>query len=259
MRWLRFSPIVACLCLAACGGGGGGNETVPVTQTTSTTPTQETTPTTPAQTTSVRAYFLLNGKVQPVERRVPKTRAVAAAALGALNEGLTGAEQRLGLTTDVNVGSLSVTRIENGTAFFDGPSQPAGAQAQIVYTLTQFPSVRSVEIGGRRVSRADFEDWTPAILVESPLPFQTVSSPLRVTGTANTFEATFRYEITDSAGDVVSKDFVTATSGSGVRGTFDFTARFGAKPGAGKLTVFESSAKDGSRIHVVEIPLTLAP
>ncbi len=189
---------------------------------------------------------------------MPKTRGVASAALAALNEGLTQAEQRLGLTSDVNVGSLAVTRIENGTAFFDGPSQPPGAQAQIVYTLTQFPTVKSVDIAGKRVGRADLEDWTPAILVESPLPFETVSSPLRVTGTANTFEATFQYELADSSGDVVSKSFVTATSGSGVRGTFDFTARFGAKPGPGKLTVFEASAKDGSRIHVVEIPLTLS-
>ena len=180
MRWLRFSPIVACLCLAACGGGGGGNETVTVTDTTPSTSTSKTTPTTTAETTSVRAYFLLNGKVQPVERRVAKTRAVATAALGALNEGLTDAEQRLGLTSDVNVGSLAVTKIENGTAFFDGPSQPAGARAQVVYTLTQFPTVKSVEIAGKRVSRADFEDWTPAILVESPLPFETVTSPLRV-------------------------------------------------------------------------------
>ena len=50
-----------------------------------------------------------------------------------------------------------------------------------------------------------------------------MSSPLRVTGTANTFEATFNYELNDTDGKVVDKNFVTATSGTGTRGTFDFT------------------------------------
>ena len=99
---------------------------------------------------------------------------------------------------------------------------------------------------------------TPAILVESPLPFQAVSSPLRVTGTANTFEATFEYDLLDPAGKVLSHHFETATSGSGTRGTFDFTIRFEAPNGLGKLVVYERSAKDGSRIHVSEIPLSLA-
>ena len=64
------------------------------------------------------------------------------------------------------------------------------ALAQIVYTLTQFPTVESVEIDGESYTRADFEEQTPSVLVESPLPFEEVTSPLRATGTANTFEAT---------------------------------------------------------------------
>jgi germination protein M len=56
---------------------------------------------------------------------------------------------------------------------------------------------------------------------------------------------------------VLSKHFVTATSGSGTRGTYDFTITFDAPPGPGKLVVYEVSAADGSRIHQVEIPLKL--
>ena len=97
---------------------------------------------------------------------------------------------------------------------------------------------------------------TPLILVESPLPFEQVSSPLRVTGTANTFEATFQYELLDSEGNVVDKNFVTATSGTGTRGTFDFTT--GDFSDAAKLVVFENSAENGSRVNEVEIPLTVA-
>ena len=85
-----------------------------------------------------------------------------------------------------------------------------------------------------------------------------MSSPLRVTGTADTFEATFDYDLLDPAGKVLSHHFVTATSGSGTRGTFDFTIPFEAPNGLGKLVVYERSAADGSRIHQVEIPLTLA-
>jgi hypothetical protein len=84
-----------------------------------------------------------------------------------------------------------------------------------------------------------------------------VSSPLRVFGTANTFEATFEYELLDADGKVLSKHFVTATSGSGTRGTYDFTIRYDTPGGPGKLVVYELSAADGSRIHQVEIPLTL--
>jgi hypothetical protein len=49
---------------------------------------------------------------------------------------------------------------------------------------------------------------------------------------------------------------VTATSGTGTRGTFDFTTEPYTVPfdGVGALIVFEHSAKDGSRINLVEIP-----
>ena len=110
-----------------------------------------------------------------------------------------------------------------------------------------------------RLRRADFEEQTPAILVESPLAFEEVTSPLRVTGTANTFEANFSYELTDTDGRIVDENFVTATSGTGTRGTFDFTTGRSTSRSteSATLIVFESSAKDGSRINVVEIPLRM--
>jgi hypothetical protein len=79
-----------------------------------------------------------------------------------------------------------------------------------------------------------------------------------VAGTANTFEATFEYDLLDPAGKVLAHDFVTATSGSGTRGTYDFQIPFEAPNGVGKLVVYERSAADGSRIHEIEIPLSLA-
>ncbi len=219
-----------------------------------TTPTSTATPT----ATSLRVYFLLNGKVQPVLRTVPQTKAVAGAALNALLEGPTATEKQLGLSTQVSAeSSLDVTRT-GGVLTVHG-NVPAGAPlAQVVFTLTQFKDATAVEIGGRRYTRADLEDFAPAILVELPLPFQSVSSPLRVAGTANTFEATFQYELTDPEGKIIAQHSVMATSGSGTRGTFDFTVPFTVgRSGIAELIVYENSAANGKRIHLVEVPVQL--
>jgi len=245
---LRLLPIAVVLTLVGCGGGGGGDSTVTVTTTAPSTTTA------PTETTALRVYFLKDGKVQPVVRQVPKTQAVAGAALTGLGEGPTEKEKNdLGLTSDVK--TAGTVTVSNDIARVAGAS---GGSAQVVYTLTQFPTVEAVEIDGKRYTRADFENETPIILVESPLPGAHVTSPLRVTGTANTFEATFNYDLVDSAGKVIATHFVTATSGSGQRGTYDFTVPFKVeRPGLGKLVVYELSAKDGSRIHQSEIPVYL--
>jgi germination protein M len=243
--------------LAGCGGGGGGT-TGATSETNSTTATTETT--TPAETTALEVYFLHDGRVQPVAREVPKTTGVAGAALDQLYKGPTAREEKLGLSIDLPIAAFDPV-LRNGV--LDLGSSPAhfsrAGLAQLVYTLTQFPTVKAVVIGGKRYTRADFEDQTPIILVETPLPYQTVTSPLRATGTANTFEATFQYDVVDPDGNVVDSHFVTATSGSGTRGTFDFTTKpyTISRPGLGKLVVYELSAKDGSRIHENEIPVQM--
>ena len=244
-------PIALVFALSACGGGGGEN-TIIVT----TAP-----PTTAPERTALRVYFLRNDDVQPVARGVEKTQAIAAAALEALFAGPASSERMdMRLRTEIPVdAAYSNLRIGSGTAHVDlSPDVSRAGLGQVVYTLTQFPTVTDVETGGKRYTRGDFEDEAPAILVESPLPFSSVRSPLRARGTANTFEATFEYDVVGPDGEVLAHDFVTATSGSGTRGTFEFTAPFTvAASGEGKLIVFESSAKDGSRIHIVEIPLQL--
>jgi hypothetical protein len=253
---LRLSPIAAVLVLAACGGGGGEAERTVPTAPSTTAPS-----TTTASSTMLRVYFLQNGKVQPVARTVDATPAVAGAALAELAGGPSAVEQRtLGLASAVpSSTTFDDLAIGNSVATFTKPgSLGSRALAQVVYTLTQFPTVKAVETGGKRYTRADFEDETPAILVESPLPFQTVTSPLHATGTANTFEATFLYQLADPQARLLKQDYVTATSGNGVRGTFDFTQPFEVQSsGLGKLTVYEQSAENGQPVHVVRIPLQL--
>ena len=219
------------------------------------------TTTTTAKTTSVRVYFLRDGKVWPVAREVetgsePSTRFDDT--LAKLFEGPTADErQKLGAGTAIPDCAAPGYIVYGGDAgITPSCAYSRAALAQVVYTLSELPAVRFVKIRGKRYTRRDFEEQTPSILVESPLPFEEVTSPLRVTGTANTFEATFQYELLDADGNVVDKNFVTATSGTGTRGTFDFTT--GAFDDVAALRVFENSAENGRRINVVEIPLTVA-
>ena len=158
-------------------------------------------------------------------------------------------------------GTPTSVTISNGIATLDLPVMQHAGLAQVVYTLTQFPTIRGVRgtrsIGGSPpLTRAHFEDLTPAILVESPLRGEAVTSPLRVTGTANTFEATFDLEILNSSGVRAAWRFVTASSGSGTRGTFDTTISFPHTGGPITLVAYEPSAENGKPIHVVRIPLT---
>src|SRR5690606_35283550 len=113
--------------------------------------------------------------------------------------------------------------------------------AQVVFTLTQFPTVDTVQflLEGEPVEvfsgegvildgpiGRDFEEIQPAIFVESVAAGDAVSSPLTISGTANTFEATFMARIVTDAGDMLTEQVVTATSGTGTRGTFETTLTF---------------------------------
>ncbi len=224
---LRLSPIVLLVVLAACGG----TKTVTVTQTV-------VKPGVPA-----RIYLVRNGgKIWPVARNLPSTSRTDL--LAALDAGPTSTERRYGFSTDV-LASMPQERV---------------ALAQEVYTLSQLDPSKPLTIDGKSYRRADFEDETPIILVENPLPFAHVSSPIHANGTANTFEATFQYELKDAAGKILAKHFVTATSGTGTRGTFDITIPFTVtSETAATLLVYEDSAANGKRIHESAIPLTLEP
>lgn len=209
--------------------------------------------------TQVRVYFLRDSKVWPVSREVDAS-SPDAAALSELFEGPTDEEREaLAATSAIPGGGPSLNIRDRVATFQPQGSYSMSALAQIVYTLTQFPSIKAVEVD-KRYTRADFEDQTPPVLVESPLPFEEITLPLTVSGSANTFEATFQYELVAPNGALIFKNFVTATSGTGTRGTFEFSTGALSHPAEGEwsLRVFELSAEDGSRIHEVEIPLRMS-
>ena len=241
-RLLPLLLVAAGLLLAGCGGDDS-------------TDTSATDTITLPASSAGKVYWLRDGKVWPVARELPATD-TAAASLDELLSGPSSEEEGdLEATSAIPSGTeLEVEVAESVATVSASEDLSREALAQIVYTLTQFPTVTSVEFDGKTYTRKSFEDQTPAILVESPLPFAEVASPLTASGTANTFEASFNYEVYDADGNLVGENFVTATSGTGTRGTFEFTT--GDFDSISKLVVFEPSAEDGSKTKLVEIPLT---
>ena len=280
---------VGCDVSGLVGDGGTLSTTEPVATTlpdgtTTLVGDGNTTTTAATGATTFRVYFSRDEKMAAATRVVPKTNAVGAAAMQALLAGPTAEEKAAGMFSAIPAGTTYLgLSIKDGVATVD-LSQEYGSGggslsmftrlAQVVFTLTQFPTVDGVRfkldgklidtLGGegiivdKPVDRADYEDMSPAILVESPTVGATVGSPLRIYGTANVFEAVFQINIVDWDGLIIAEKTVMATSGTGTRGTFDVTVPFDvSQAGLGALIVFADSPKDGSQIDVVEIPLHL--
>ena len=265
---LAGTPIIALVWLALLAAGCDGSE-----------PAGETDMTT--ATTSVALYFLRDGKISPVGRSVDATAAVARAALTSLLDGPTAEEEATGLSTAIPDGTtLRDISLADGVATVDldgrfddggGSASMLGRVAQVVATLTRFPTIRRVAfrvdgeaveaIGGEGVvvdppvGRMAIEEQTPQILVESPVPGDSVTSPIEVRGTANVFEATVSLEVRDTAGEILLSTFTTATSGTGTRGTFDAELPVPDVEGPVTVVAFEASAEDGRPLHVVRVPV----
>lgn len=227
----RFTAcLLMVLALSGCGGSG------------------------PREQATTTAYYLRDGKVAAARVDVPSSKAVARAALEALfRRPPDGFETELPQISDFD---LSIGQGTAELSLSEDARLSKLARAEIVYTLTQFPTVKRVSLNGTPIgTRADYEDETPIILVELPAPGDRVVSPIDVRGTANTFEATLQLRLLQN-GNELYEHFVTATSGTGQRGTFAWRVPFDAK-GAATLEAFEYSAADGSEIHKVRIPIVL--
>lgn len=101
---------------------------------------------------------------------------------------------------------------------------------------------------------------TPAasrnIEVLSPLTGDKVKSGFVVKGNARTFESTVNIRLSDSSGNVIMETFTTAKAPDvGQFGPFEELINFSTDDQMGQLEVFQYSAKDGSEIDKVTIPL----
>jgi len=277
---IRPTATVTVLCALLAAGCDGGSTAETATGSTTTTATE----TRPVMS-SVAVYLLRDGKVSPVRRTIESTPAVARAALTELLKGPTAGERADGLATAIPSGTaLRDISLSDGVATVDvdgtfddggGSASMLGRVAQIVATLTRFPTIERVAfridgepvqaVGGEGVvvdppvGRRAIEEQTPQILVESPLPGDTVRSPIRLRGTANVFEATVSIDVRGANGKLLKRTFTTATSGTGTRGTFDTEVALPNGTGPVTVVAYESSAEDGRPLHVVELPLQLVP
>ncbi|MEU1686650.1 Gmad2 immunoglobulin-like domain-containing protein [Micromonospora sp. NPDC005707] len=258
---------------SAAAGPTGTPAPTPPAPGTPTTPATTGTPTTaaptgPDGTLTVQLWFARSGKLVPTRRTLPATVATSRLALTELAAGPSPAESATGLTTLVPAGT-QVTRIAGGVATLAPPAgfDAGGAttarlrRAQVVWTLTQFPTVRRVAFAptDTATGRDDYADLLPPIVVTAPAVGDRVTSPITVTGTADVYEATVSVRVLDAAGQEIGTAFTTASCGSGCRGAYRLSVRYRpAAPGPGTIEVYEVSARDGSRINVVRIPVQLA-
>ena len=244
----------------------------------------------------LKAYFLLYAgsdesapTLVPVNREVDSTVAVARAAMRALLSGPTDDERAhnlelgtigtgiparttlLGVSIQNRVATVDLSReFESG-----GDIKSMSLRlAQVVYTLTQFPTVdrvsfrvdgqpmRVIDGAGRTVDgpvgRGAYVDVLPAIFVDQPAWEASATNPLIAAGKANVFEAQFMAALVDGAsGRILVQRSVMATCGTGCWGDFrvQFAVASSWRQGDLRLRVWEPSARDGSPTNVREYPL----
>jgi hypothetical protein len=235
----------------------------------------------PGAPATVRLYLVHGAALTVVAAQNPQPGITGA--LQALLSGPTTADRALGDTTAIPAGTqLHSARVAGGTATVDlDASFTAGAPlesqmrervAEIVYTATQFPGIEHVAFAIDGVTqrtlgtvafmvdpplgRFELTDALDTVLVEQPAPSATVTSPFRVSGMSDTFEATVNITLRDGNGRVLAATSAQATSGNGTWGTFAASITY-ARPrsGSGTLEVFDASEGDRAAAHGVTIPV----
>jgi hypothetical protein len=177
----------------------------------------------------------------------------------------------LGLTIS---GTAAQVNLSEAFASGGGSLSMTAAVAEVVYTLTRFPTVRSVEfliegtpveaLGGEGVMlgeaqrRADWRNFEPAIFVQSPGVGAVVSSPFVLIGTASVYEGTFQARLVDSSGRRIVSATVQATQGAPGRGGFAKEIAFSTSAQRGTIIVYDQSMEDGSRQDEVRIPVSFS-
>lgn len=276
--------IAVLVVLAACGGepaSDTGSEPEPTTAA-SASPTADASEEPSGETTRVVVWQTKGEFLYPEARSVPATPRIGAAAVEALLSGTVSDVFGSAMPPEATLNSLV---IDEGTATVDlsGEFESGGGSllmrlrlGQLVYTLTEFPTVKRVllEIDGSPIdafsgegivigdglTRKDFEGLVAPIVVMTPAPGDTVSSPFEISGTANVFEANVSIRVVSASGDELYSGFTTATCGTGCRGDFTSDVKVEvSEPSQATLEVFSASAEDGSPMHMVTIPVTIEP
>jgi germination protein M len=274
--------------LAACGSDGGDQPAPAAGGTTAATPSSDPAEASPSvveeEPDVLEVWFVKGDRLWLSHVSVPSTQAPARAAMESLltgpQEGGAGVGTAIPGDTellDISISGQTAT-VDLSSAFESGGGSASmfARLAQVVFTVTQFPTVAEVifRVEGEEVetfssegivldgpqSREDYEDQMPAIVVTSPRRGQTVGTTVTVAGTANVFEATVSIRVVSDSGEVLAETFTTATCGTGCRGDYsvDVPLEVSARTEA-IVWVFESSAEDGRPTKVVKVPVTIEP
>jgi germination protein M len=256
----------------------------PAGSTTGSTTGSDTTLPAPA---SLEVWFARGEKLVSVRRTHEATPRVATAAIEELLAGPTRTERASSVDTAIPAGTRLVgISIKAGVAIIDLTSeyQSGGGSlsmqvrlGQVVYTLSQFPTVKKVSfrldgtpvnvfssegiVLSHPVGRGDYKDLLPVIVVSQPESGSRVTSPVTVSGSANVFEANVTVNVLDAKGRVVGSTSTTATCGTGCRGTYSVDVRFRTdREQQGTIVVSDDDAAGNGRPpHEVRIPVVLAP
>jgi hypothetical protein len=240
-------------------------------------------------------WTVLNPPAGSPERIGAGARQVAADtpvrnALEAMFDGPNPLEQSIGMATSIPAGTgvlgiavdgaVATVDLSSGFAASSGSLDETMRLAQVVFAVTQFDDIDRVKFQiegvpqdlilshgfsvGDGLTRDDFENVRATILIEQPYPGAEVAESLVIRGESNTFEGTVRYAITSGGGDglVVIEGFTTSTGGNGIWGDFEVVvdlsgAGSGYEPGPGSVIMWEDSARDGTQLGVVEVPIVL--
>ena len=280
------------LIVTSCAPGGTPTTGAPETTTTNAVPTTATTAT--GSTEGVAVYFLLDELddqspgpfLVPVYRELEAETDLAMTVVEALLAGPTTAETTgtPAMSTAIPAGTevLGVdtsggrATVDLGSEYDDGGGSFGmfARLAQVVFTLTRLPEVDEVAfaIEGEMVTvfssegieldgpqrRDDYYDLLPPIFVDRPAWGEPVTSPLKVSGVSNVFEAVSQVMLTDDDGAPLFEDTVMASCGTGCWGDWEIEIPYEVdRQQFGALVVWEFSAQDGSRIHIREYPVQL--
>ncbi len=107
-------------------------------------------------------------------------------------------------------------------------------------------------------ARGSFVRLLPAILVSRPAIGARVPATVTVAGTADVFEAALTVRIINAKGRLLARQHITATCGTGCRGTYSVMLPYHVRRAqAGTIVIFDS----GGRIahpHIVRVPVRLS-
>ena len=236
----------------------------------------------------------------PISRQVDR-EAPAEPLMQMLLDGPTADESAAtpALMSEIPTGTtLSSIVVENGVATVDlssefesggGSFSMLGRVAQVVFTLTQFPTVDEVDfeidgqpvttLGGEGVILSGYDtreellsnapDFFPPIFVDQPNYGGEAENPMRIQGWTRVFEKQFEVEIVDNDGLILTEEAVLAqgeelpvpTEYAGPSWTaFDVTIPYEVTQSQlGALIVSDTSAQTGERVNVREYPVFLVP